>query len=185
MLLGIHEITLTDPSAVRTNDERQFEQSASSPSGYGWDPQQHCLGLEDVLSLRLMLCDLTWVYGIQHESGSMVTLKTSFVAAAVSLGVISGIGIAFQGWGTASGIAIFTSEYTTAGILLNSWLTNLPQLLFSTIYFSLNVLYTLRWRFHESGTPWQFNVKGCEYRNRNTPSAAHTFCSYRTDGPYP
>ncbi|KEQ69019.1 hypothetical protein M436DRAFT_57197 [Aureobasidium namibiae CBS 147.97] len=48
----------------------------------------------------------------------------------------------FAGWGTGSQTTLLKSQFSTASILLNAWLTNIPQLFFSFTYFNLNGIFT-------------------------------------------
>lgn len=53
--------------------------------------------------------------------------------------------VAIDGWGTASNQYLDIGQglkFTTAGILLNAWIANIPQLILSVVYFSFNGLYT-------------------------------------------
>lgn len=99
----------------------------SSPRiGHRWDPQQLCYG-SAISSARM----LWWCNALLVGSG-------------FGIGMILGLQdqAGFDSWGSASQSTIVRSAFTTGGILLNAWLTNIPQLIFSFTYFNLNGIFT-------------------------------------------
>lgn len=48
-----------EPKKIRGAIDEQLLESLSRPVGHEWHPQQHCLEMNDVTSLRLMLCNIT------------------------------------------------------------------------------------------------------------------------------
>ncbi|KAH0034207.1 hypothetical protein KCU78_g2310, partial [Aureobasidium melanogenum] len=95
--------------------------------GYVWKPQQHCMGSAMTSHRMVWWCD-AMVIALGFSAGFLID--------------ISDITNTFAPWGTSSQTTFGQYPTSTASILLNAWLTSIPQLLFSFTYFNLNGIFT-------------------------------------------
>lgn len=96
--------------------------------GYIWKPQRHRMGSAMTSPRMLWWCN--------------TMLDASSFGGALLIGYSDGTADTFAAWGTNSQKTLVKSPFNTASILLNAWLTNIPQLLFSFTYFNLNGIFT-------------------------------------------
>ncbi|KAG9849625.1 hypothetical protein KCU98_g4806, partial [Aureobasidium melanogenum] len=115
----------------RSNDDRPQTISGGNPvvEGYAWKPQQHGMGSAMTSPRMLWWCNTMLV---ASSFGGALLIGYSDSTADDS----------FAAWGTSSQKTLVKSGFSTASILLNAWLTNIPQLLFSFTYFNLNGIFT-------------------------------------------
>ncbi|KAG9602853.1 hypothetical protein KCU77_g526, partial [Aureobasidium melanogenum] len=100
--------------------------TAREVQGHG-DTQQHCMGSAMTSHRMIWWCN-AMVIALGFSAGFLID--------------ISDITNTFAAWGTSSQTTFGQSEISTASILLNAWLTSIPQLVFSFTYLNLNGIFT-------------------------------------------